>query len=203
MKGVRQIVAASLVSAGILLCYPAQTMANYGEPFDFYVPAPSNLLENVEKYHLSQGIDKVKQGKYEFAWSEFAFMLHYFPNHPRALELIGDLSLQMETPERALRYFETAIRLFPEQAETHALFGVFLHKLGRYDEAVESYQRALAHNDKVVDYHYNLGLAYFALKDYKNALEQATIAYNKGYPLPGLKDKLKAVESWPTLSQKS
>lgn len=203
MKGVRHIFAAGVISACVVLCYPAKVAANYGEPFNFYEPAPSKLLENVEKYHLNQGIDKVRQGKYEYAWSEFAFMLHYFPNHPKALELIGDLSIQMETPDQARRYFETAVRLYPNQAETHALFGVFLHRLGQYQQAIESYQRAIALNDKVIDYHYNLGLAYFAQKDYQNALEQATIAYNKGYPLPGLKDKLKAVDAWPTLSHKS
>lgn len=203
MKGIHQTSAALCLVAS-LFCFSTNSLANtYGEPFNFYEPAPNKILSNVEKYHLNQGIDKVKQGKYEYAWSEFAFMLHYFPNHPKALQLISDLSVQMENPARAERYFERAIRLYPNESETHALHGIFLHKLGRYQESVDAYKRAIALNDKPVDYHYNLGLAYYEMKDFKEALQQAEIAYNKGYPLPGLKDKLKAVDVWPKESKKS
>ncbi len=203
MKGIRSALTFLCLSAATVLCFTAKVSANYGEPFNYYVPAPSKLLENVEKYHLNQGIDKVKQGKYEYAWSEFAFILHYFPNHPKALELVGDLSIQMEGTERAERYFETALRLFPNESETHALHGVFLHKLEKFEEAVNAYQKAIALNDKVIDYHYNLGLSYFALKDYNKANTQASIAYGKGYPLPGLQNKLEAVNAWSKPSKKS
>ena len=100
-------------------------------PFNYYVPAPDRLLENVEKYHLNKGIDMVKKGEYEFAWGEFAFMLHYFPNHPRALQLIGDLSIQMEQSDRALKYFDRAVRLYSKDAPTFAIYAVFLHRVGK------------------------------------------------------------------------
>lgn len=203
MKGIQRTTVNLCLIFSAMFGVNANVSANYGEPFNFYEPAPDKVLSNVEKYHLNQGIDKVKQGKYEYAWSEFAFMLHYFPNHPRALQLISDLSIQMESPERAERYFERAIRLYPQESETYALHGVFLHKLQRYEEAIEAYAKAIALNDKPVDYHYNLGLSYLAIKDYDNALQQAKIAYNKGYPLPGLKDKLKAVNVWQESKQKS
>ena len=92
MKGIQRVLTILCLSAAIILCFTAKVSANYGEPFNYYVPAPSKILENVEKYHLNQGVDKVKQGKYEYAWSEFAFMLHYFPNHPKALEWLGELA---------------------------------------------------------------------------------------------------------------
>lgn len=203
MRGICKLNVASCLSTCLLYFMTLNVYANYGEPFNYYLPAPSNILENVEKYHLSQGIDKFKQGKYEYAWSEFAFMLHYFPNHPKALKLIGELSIQMENPSRAERYYETALRLFPDESETHAVYGIFLHRLEKYTQATEAYQRAIALNDKAVDYHYNLGLAYYALNDFEKAHAQATIAYNKGYPLPGLKDKLKQANAWPDLPQKS
>jgi tetratricopeptide (TPR) repeat protein len=44
--------------------------------------------------------------------------------------------------------------------------------------------------------HYNLGLAYFELKDYDQALEHAKRAYALGHPLPGLRDKLKRAGKW-------
>ena len=202
MKGIHSLLKTLSILALVSL-NSSPLFANYGEPYNFYQPAPSNLLENVEKYHLNQGVEKVRQGKYEYAWSEFAFMLHYFPNHPKALQQAANLSIQMESPDRAERQFERAIRLYPNEAETHALYGIFLHNLKKYELAIEEYKKAIALNSHVIDYHYNLGLAYFALKDYQNARIEAEIAYNKGYPLPGLKDKLKSVRSTDESSSSS
>lgn len=194
MKGIHQPLLACFLACFLIMPTPA--LANYGEPFNYYEPAPSKILSNVEKYHLEQGRDKVRQGKYEYAWSEFSFMLHYFPNHPVALQHIGELSMQMEDPARAERYFERALRLYPSEDETYALYGVFLHKTKRYEEAVEAYTKAIALNDKPVEYHYNLGLTYFEMELYNQALTEAQIAYNQGYPLLGLKNMLKDAKVW-------
>lgn len=176
-----------------------KAIGSQGEPYDYYVPAPDRLLENVEKYHLQQGIDKVKQGKFDYAWSEFAFMLHYFPNHPRALQLISDLSLQMEQTNRAIKYFDRALRLYPNNSATYALYGVFLHKLEKYELAIEQYTKALYLDNSSAEYYYNLGLAQFALQQYEQSNISAQKAYQKGYPLPALKEKLIAKGAWKTL----
>jgi tetratricopeptide (TPR) repeat protein len=44
---------------------------------------------------------------------------------------------------------------------------------------------------------YNLGLAYFDLKDYALAREYAKRAYELGFPLEGLKKKLQQAGQWP------
>jgi tetratricopeptide (TPR) repeat protein len=44
--------------------------------------------------------------------------------------------------------------------------------------------------------YYNLGLVYFDLKDYANALKNAQQAYRLGSAFPGLRDKLKSVNRW-------
>jgi len=41
-----------------------------------------------------------------------------------------------------------------------------------------------------------MGLIYFDLKDYDKALSFAHRAYGSGFPLPGLRDKLKKVGKW-------
>ena len=43
---------------------------------------------------------------------------------------------------------------------------------------------------------YNLGLVYFELKDYENSLKHAKIAYDLGFPLKGLREKLESVHEW-------
>lgn len=179
-----------------MLLYASHLSAEAGEPYNYYYPAPDRLLENVEKYHLQQGIDKVKKGEFEYAWSEFAFMLHYFPNHPRALQLISDLSIQMEDSVRTVKYFERALKLYPKEAPTYALYGVFLHKVGQPEKAIEQYLHALKIDNKPAEYHYNLGLAYYALNQLDKAYDAAKNAYSRGYPLPGLKEKLVAKGVW-------
>lgn len=184
------------ILAVVTLFYNAFVFAEAGEPYNYYVPAPDRLLENVEKYHLQKGISLVKKGQFEYAWSEFAFMLHYFPNHPHALQLISDLALQMEDNTRALKYFERAMKLYPNEAPTYALYGIYLHKTGKIKQAIEYYQKAVKLDDKPAEYHYNLGLAYFALQEMEQSYMAAQKAYQRGYPLPGLKDKLIAKGIW-------
>tara|TARA_R110002110_G_scaffold415858_2_gene658576 strand:+ start:10939 stop:11526 length:588 start_codon:yes stop_codon:yes gene_type:complete len=170
--------------------------ASAGEPYNYYVPAPDRLLENVEKYHLQQGIDKIKKGQFEYAWSEFAFMLHYFPNHPIALQHISSLAMQVEKNSRAQKYFDRAIKLYPQESATYALYGIFMHKIENYHEAVALYQQAISIDNSPAEYHYNLGLSYLALQQYDQAYQSAQKAYNLGYPLPGLKNQLVAEGAW-------
>lgn len=179
------------------------TFANSGEPYNYYVPAPDKLLENVEKYHLQQGISKVKKGQFEYAWSEFAFMLHYFPNHPHALRLISDLAIQMEDTARPIKYFERAIKLYPNEAPTYALYGVFLHKNGKLEDAISYYKKAIQIDKKPAEFHYNLGLAYLEMNDLENAFLAAQTAYRLGYPLPALKEKLMAKGAWKSDADKT
>lgn len=182
------------IIVGYLCCL--NVFANTQGPFDYYKPAPDRLLENVEKYHLSLGHDKARKGQYEYAWSEFAFMLHYFPNHPKALQAIADLSVQLEQPQRANRYFERALRLYPDHSSTYKLYGIYLHKTQKYAHAISQYEKALALKPDAPEVHYNLGLSYLALKEYSKANEQAQIAYQNGYPLPALRHRLQAVKAW-------
>lgn len=170
--------------------------ASAGEPYNYYVPAPDRLLENVEKYHLQQGIDKIKKGQFEYAWSEFAFMLHYFPNHPIALQHISTLSIQIEKNTRAQKYFDRAIKLYPQEAATYALYGIFMHKIENYAAATTQYQQAIKLDNAPAEYHYNLGLSYLALQQYDNAHASAQLAYDLGYPLAGLKNQLVAKGIW-------
>lgn len=179
-----------------LILFATSAVANAGEPYNYYVPAPDRLLENVEKYHLQLGIDKLRAGQYEYAWSEFAFMLHYFPNHPIALQYISEISMQTEQHEKAKRYFERAIKLYPQESATYALYGIFMHKIAAFELAISYYQQAIALDDTPAEYHYNLGLSYLALDQYEQANQAAQKAYHLGYPLLGLKNQLVAKGAW-------
>lgn len=157
------------------------TAAFAKEPYNYYLPAPNHILESVEKAHLPQGIEKSKHGKYEYAWGEFAAILHYFPNHPKALEQLCELSLQMEQPLRAEKYFERAIKTFPEQPQTHVQYGVFLDRIGKPDAAISHYEQALALNMVTGELYHRLSRAYLANEDYQHAEFAAKMAKRLGY----------------------
>ncbi len=75
--------------------------------------------------------------------------------------------------------------------------GMHLHSRGRYKEALASYKRAEELGNNSITFFYNFGLLWFELKDYDHAVEYAKRAYDGGWPLPGLANKLKSVGRWP------
>src|SRR6476646_1174580 len=57
----------------------------------------------------------------------------------------------------------------PGHAASLHLLGVLAHQAGRNDLAVELIGKALAINDRVPEFHYNIGLAYGALAQFDKA----------------------------------
>jgi tetratricopeptide (TPR) repeat protein len=168
-------------------------------PFNYYdmsQPRYRTLLYNVDKYHLNEGMEKMRKKQYAYAKSDFHFMLTYFPNHPKALLLMGELSLKIKRPDSAKEYFEHALELYPGIWTTHSVYGIFLHKAGKLDEAIEQYRRALTLNPGAADTTYNLGLAYLDKGEYALANEYARKAQALGHPLSGLEKKLKQLGKW-------
>jgi len=153
----------------------------------------------VEKYHLGQAREKANRKDEKaaaYAWDDIEFILRRFPNHPQALLIATELSLRLDERARVHRYMERAVTFDPRPAEPWILYGIFLHRWGDYAGAVEKYRAALERNPEHPEAWYNLGLAYFALKRYDEAEEAARKAYALGYPLPGLREKLRRVGHW-------
>lgn len=167
---------------------------------NYYDPKESVLLKTVNAYHIIQGTEKMSKGKghYQYAYGDFAFMLHYFPNHPRGLELMGQLSLLMNQPEIGEDYYIKAFEMYPKsiKPQTYVDYGKFLYKAGKMRESIEACKTALAMNPGMTEALYYIGLAYFASKDYKLANEHAQKAYAKGFKETELRDKLMSVKAW-------
>lgn len=157
----------------------------------------AELLNAVEKYHLQPGIDKMRSRSYSAAWGDFNFILNYFPNHPRALLLMGELCEKWRNPKCNVGgYFDKALQISPSNSGIHLTKGIYLQKQGKLDEAVESYRKSLEINPDFANAHYNLGLAYAEQKKFALANEHAQKAYALGIALPGLRSKLAAAGAW-------
>ncbi len=161
-------------------------------------PAVKNLVRAVEAYHLNQGMDSQGSGDFDMALQHFEFILRYFPNHPRVLVLTGDLTLQMKRPEVGDEYFRRAIALFPETvgAAGYRNYGKFLFRAGRTTDAIGALKRSLVKDDTFSETHYYLGLAYLDKENFPLANHHAQRAYERGFPLLELKNKLIEVGAW-------
>ena len=84
----------------------------------------------------------------------------------------------------------------PDDAMVKVIYGLFLMQAGRAKDAIAKLEAARDLDTQNANVHYNLGLAYADLKQYDKALESAHRAYGAGFPLPGLKNKLKRAGKW-------
>ncbi|GMQ88875.1 MAG: hypothetical protein BMS9Abin09_0315 [Gammaproteobacteria bacterium] len=166
----------------------------FSGPKNYY--SADKLRGQVERYHIGPGIQKMEAGRYRYAKNDFDFILRHYPNHPRALSLVGELAIRTNNTDMAIPYFQRAISLYPDTATTYAAYAVFLHKIDRLDEAINNYKRSIELNPSFIETHYNLGLAYFQAGQYSEANREAQLVYRKNYPLPALRQKLIKVKAW-------
>jgi tetratricopeptide (TPR) repeat protein len=85
-------------------------------------------------------------------------------------------------PERAEQHLQTALRLVPDHPVASNEYGLLLRKSGRFKEAREIYEKALASFPDYLPVHRNLGiLCDLYLNDPECALKQFEI-YSEGMP---------------------
>jgi tetratricopeptide (TPR) repeat protein len=93
------------------------------------------------------------------------------PQTERTLHALARLALEQKDYAAALGYAEQFLAVAPTNPNSHYLVGDALENLGRYDEAVPHYQRALDHADadfrSRVQLH--LGTCYYQLQDFAAA----------------------------------
>ncbi len=183
----------------LLLGLTFMVLAAPGDPESYYGNYSREHLSAVERHHLQQGRDKAKWDNPIYAWRDVEFMLRHFPNHPDALMLAIDLSFKSKDMRHAQELFEKAVIFDPKPAAPWVIYGLFFHRHGKLDDAIIRYQEALKRDPDMVEAYYNLGLAYFKLKQYEQANQAAQRAYALGYPLLGLRKKLEKIGEWQAI----
>ncbi|WP_114327616.1 tetratricopeptide repeat protein [Candidatus Colwellia aromaticivorans] len=176
----------------------------YG-PFDYTTTKGKQKLGVVEKAHFNRNVKNLVHGKSGAdPLPDLIYVLSKFPNHHPALYSMSKL-LRKRDANSTLRnnnkhytarcYFERAKTFSSKDATVLALYGIHLHKSLKYTGAEKQYLNALQlapHNPEI---NYNLGLLYIDMKEYTQAKHYADIAYEQGFPLPGLKNKLEKLAS--------
>lgn len=126
---------------------------------------------------------------------ENKFTLHATPDsHPMWAEIASRSGLvyaDLNEPALALQQFDAAIKACPTCVVGYQAKGMFYRQQKQLPEA----RAALEAGNKALDgdsaeIHYFLGLVLVEMGDFKGATEHADKAYAKGYPLPGLRERL-------------
>lgn len=173
----------------------------YG-PYDYRVVPPGNR-KIVETHHFTAAVERLSSGNTTVTpGPDIAYTLRAMPNHHRALQAMMNLSFKerrdppLGSPYTVECWFKRAIEFRDNDGMAHALYGIFLDKRGRKQEALKELQRAQEVDGENANVMYNLGLVYFDLGDYEQSLRQAHQAYRLGFPLPGLRHKLERAGKW-------
>lgn len=179
------------------------SLQNSVGPFDYRNPANAGNKQDVETNHFNSSVESLRGGMTSVhVGADIDFVLRVFPNHPRALWAMSRLSLRDKQPRpQGARYtidcyFDRAIRFQPEDGTVRLVYGLHLIKAGNPASAIRHLELARQFGEGNANLHYNLGLAYFELGDYDRALLEARRAYELGFPLSGLRDKLQAAGRW-------
>jgi Tfp pilus assembly protein PilF len=169
---------------------------------DYYNAEDAKGLTVVETFHFGPQVESLQRGMTGMIGADLGYTLEHFPNHPRALAAMARLALRSKTPRAPGApltvecYFQRALAYVPSDGATRALYGAYLLSMKRDAEAVEQLQAALEFQETNAAAWYNLGLAQVRLKDWPAALASARKAYGQGFPLPGLRQQLKAAGQW-------
>lgn len=159
-------------------------------------------LSVVEKFHFSRAVETLAQGMTGSLGADIGYTLEHFPNHHRALASMAKLGLRLKSPQPpGARYtvscfFERAIAYAPHDVTARMVYGSYLLAMGQDTAALEQLDAASRLAPEQATIQYNLGLMYIKKKEYDKASVHAQKAYALGFPLPGLRNKLKAAGKW-------
>lgn len=175
--------------------------SSYG-PFDYRVSLRSEQLHVVETYHFDSNVESLRKGLSGTVGGDLSYTLRAFPNHHRALMSMIRLGNNLKVTKApgasfSVSCFLTRAEVFqPEDAMVKVIYGIYFLKQGQRNLALEKLNAANALEVRDANTAYNLGLAFFEAGDYAKSLTNAHEAYRLGFPLPGLRDKLKRAGKW-------
>jgi len=154
-------------------------------------------LPIVERHHFTPKVASLQGGESGALLPDIDYTLRAFPNHHAALFSIIRLYTRTprdpgvdnwRTPPEC--YLQRALHFAPRDSGAYLLYGIYLHRKGRLEQAEAMYRKSLELDPDSAEAHYNLGLLLLDRNEYEAARAEARSAYAKGYPLPGLRSRL-------------
>ncbi len=96
---------------------------------------------------------------------------------------LGEMYAEKNDP-KAMRYFDTALRIDPENVDAQFQKAFYLHTKGKLKEAVVFYKKIIAQDKNYMDAYFNTGLAYMEMDSIENAFNNFNIICNTNPRFP-------------------
>ncbi|HKR37529.1 MAG TPA: tetratricopeptide repeat protein [Steroidobacteraceae bacterium] len=117
---------------------------------------------------------------------------------PNVAAVLAQARFENNEPDAAIKILENAIDAQPERTEAYTVLAMIYRKQRNTERALDVLERAdAAVAGKSAEVKYNLGLLQVEAGKLDAAVDSARSAYELGYPLPGLKNKLQKLGHWP------
>lgn len=192
------------------------SLSNAYGPYDYrsdhHKQAPGDQMPHPAKRQLVEGahftprvenlIGAQSSGQIGPPGADLDYTLRAFPNHHRALIAVMRYGERKGTqkppglPRVVECYFERAVRFAPNDTTVRMIYASYLAKNKREPEAVAQLEQATNYAGDNPFTHYNIGLSYFDLKLYDQALAQAHKAMALGFERTQLRDLLEQAGQW-------
>jgi Tfp pilus assembly protein PilF len=146
------------------------------------------MLQQVQQNHLDRSWGHAKgvmgfiaDKRYRDAKLDLDYTLGRFPNHPRALMLLEMVAKLNNEPSLPIRYYENALRLYPQYAVTRAQYGNYLVQIKELEPGIARLSEAAQMDPKLVAAHVWLARAYHQVGNFELARESQEKARELGY----------------------
>jgi tetratricopeptide (TPR) repeat protein len=202
------VVGLCLHAPGALAQADCGSLENGYGPYDVRT-ATHSQIDIVEKNHFNSDVQQLRAGMTSTLGGDLSYTLRALPNHPRALWTMVRLSQKEGTDRpRGSKYtiacwFVRATQFAPDDGEVRLLYGLWLASKGQKAAAKQQLDAArtlIEETERLKtdpNMWYNLGLGYFDVGNYDDAVVFAKRARELGFPLQGLENKLRRVNKWP------
>lgn len=189
------------VEASEAECGRAGSGNMYG-PYD-YVTQPEKV-PIVNQGHFTPQVESLARGQsMDYVGGDLAYVLQAIPNHHRGLIAAERLSVKSRAdppPFMTLTiycWYDRAIRFSPKDVVVKMLFASHLVRSGKSAEArklLEITQKMAGENALT---QHNVGMVYFEMKAFDEAVAQAQLAESLGLQNSKLMQLLKSTNKWP------
>ncbi|MBI4765819.1 MAG: tetratricopeptide repeat protein [Deltaproteobacteria bacterium] len=159
----------------------------------FLTACPSTVRQKEEALsHMRLGDSMLREGRPTQALAELIKANDLDPNNPVIRNILGIAYLEKGMVPHAINQFEKALYLDPGYVEVHNNLGTALLRDQRVKEAIKEFNKALGNHLYPTPHfvYYNLGQAYFLLKEFdksrENYLEAVKLSPNYSLAYHGL-----------------
>jgi tetratricopeptide (TPR) repeat protein len=109
---------------------------------------------------LKEGVGHHQAGRYKEAEVCYQRVLEIHPDYPDALNLLGLIAMVNSDHSLSEQLIRRAIALSSSRSDYHYNLGVALSAMGKWDQAIEAYQRASHLDPKYAEPYVNMGVIF-------------------------------------------